>query len=199
MSKVDPAYDRTFRLLGGLAAFYPNQTIPDPTVDAYCKRLQGVPGDVLNAAFERCVETCKWFPTLAEILEHVTEVQALATGGDQLTAHEAWAEFKRGLGRSGIGMTQPHFEHEVVERIARMLGWQAFALSEPSDEPSWRAQFINAFTALMAREEAGARMLPSTREAIDRIQPHPDAPRLSDARPGNGSMKSLAEVLRAKP
>jgi hypothetical protein len=66
---ADPA--EISRMIGKIAVLFPNAKLSEAEARAqnelYVDLLSDIPGDVLGAAFRKCAQTLKFFPTVAEI------------------------------------------------------------------------------------------------------------------------------------
>lgn len=57
------------RMVAWLQRAYPeNQHPTTERIGVYCDRLQAYPSDALAAAARSCVDACKFFPTIAELV-----------------------------------------------------------------------------------------------------------------------------------
>ncbi len=148
-----------FKIITGIAAAYPNFTVPKATYQVYARLLADVQPDVLTAAAAKAAATCKFFPTVAEIREAATSLMPAVAGLP--TAYEAWGEVKRNVYHSH----RPVWSHPLIEKTINCLGGlDAFGQSNIEDEMSWRAQFLRAYQALAKFEHDDAMMLPEVRE-----------------------------------
>ncbi len=57
-----------------LVSSYVGAKVSEQTVVMYVARLSEIPADELGAAIDACLDTCKFFPTIAEIKAAHTEL-----------------------------------------------------------------------------------------------------------------------------
>lgn len=122
--------------------------------------LQDVPDDLLKAAAVQHIATNRWFPAVADLRE--TAVSLMHRAADVPDEATAWGQVKRAL----RGGTPPH---PLAQRAIDALGGlREFGQSDLSDEPSWRARFMQAYGAYRQREVENAMTLPQVTGYIER-------------------------------
>lgn len=188
-----------FQVLTVMAAAYPGFQLQDKTVEVYAEMLADLPGDLLKIAAQQALAESRFFPTIAELRAVATRLTATADG--RPTAHEAWGEVKRAISRHGA-WGRPEWSHPLVGRAVECLDWQSLCYSQTDDEPSWRAQFIQAYNVLEGREQESARLLPAVREAVAQLTADTHAHALPAPAPdgrgavnGTGKPLSLAQLV----
>jgi hypothetical protein len=111
---------------------------------AYIDALRGCDQATVLAGIERCGRSCKFFPTVAEILA--------ATGATpEAEAAEAWTEALRiaGLGRDADRSGQASLA--IREAVRLVGGWEAIGKT-PTDRLHFvERRFIAAYTTSSAR------------------------------------------------
>jgi hypothetical protein len=132
---------------------------PD-SVQAYAKHLADLDADVAEVAVERCVATCKFLPSIAELREQAAVCLDNAPG-----AEEAWgivcAEIRR-VGYNG----RPLFPHlRILEAVNAAGGWYDICASQ--NAAADRAHFVKAYQALTkaSREALTLAGVPALAEA----------------------------------
>lgn len=75
---TDEEYNERVGQIEALAARYPSTELTAQNIKGYVWSLGDLSTDVLKAAIMRCVETAKFFPTIAEIRENAS---AISTNG----------------------------------------------------------------------------------------------------------------------
>lgn len=129
---------------------------PAGKTDAYSAQVKMVvyrdalveyPPNVLYAAALYLSRTKTWFPSIAEILQAIYDLTIeYQADGRPPNVYDAWAGVKRQLGRDvpiidGVyQMPDP-----IATRVMHQLGWKSYGVSNPKDEPSWRARFVEAY------------------------------------------------------
>lgn len=142
MTKLEAA-----KLVAVLTAAYPSAKVTDRTSEAFEHMLADLDGEVASKAVARIIATSRFFPSIAEIRETVTDLEcgAIRAGGD------AWCdvlEQSRRVGYTG----RPRFDDPIVRAIVARWGWRALCLSETGAAD--RARFIELYEALAKRERA---------------------------------------------
>ena len=59
-------FEQTQALIAVLSSAYPRATIPEATVHAYHRHLEDLPYQLAQAAVTATIDTCTYFPTIAE-------------------------------------------------------------------------------------------------------------------------------------
>jgi hypothetical protein len=176
------------QIISLLCAAYPNAHITPETITVYVVTLRHYDPETLRAAALHCVSRCKFFPTVAEINEAITNLAEHATG--QPTAAEAWGIVLRAIRKYGhtlYGGHRPRFENQVIEKVVGYFGWNDLCLSE--NEVADRARFIEAYTVELRRERERATMLPEVKALADKLS----APRRLAALPAAASAKEVRD------
>ena len=152
-----------------VVAAYPSAEPKAETIQVYLKLLSGIPARNLEQAALLHISHSHFFPTIAELLEAVRDVQ---TAAEHIPlAAEAWGEVAeqiRRVGHSG----KPQFSHPLVSQAVRCLGWQTLCLS---DNPvADRAHLIKTYDTLLKRDLNANRinLLPGSIEPIRQLQNH---------------------------
>lgn len=128
-----------------LAAAF-NQEVSEERIAVYASTLGDLSVEQLDAACQRCLEHCRFFPTISEIREQVhLDVKHL----DQFNAEVAWGIFRENF-RSwfpDVGVTgKPKPLGEAGEYAALLIGgYGRFAASELAHENFIRSEFIAAY------------------------------------------------------
>jgi hypothetical protein len=149
----------TGELIGLLCASYPSASIPAETVKAYARLLSDLDPAELEPVVLHQVATSRFFPTVAELRQAVSE-RRLALP----TREDAWARVSASKDDVPIGeLTEP--ERAALEHVGGRFGIRS------SEEPSiLRAQFLKAYDAERRRavevENVTAIAPPGERRAI---------------------------------
>lgn len=144
--------NETARVLAVLSAAYPWRDLPEATLRVYARHLEDVPYAVGQAAAALAIDTCRYFPSVAELRELV--VRLLVT--DQApTADEAWGELMRHLQEGYGAWRPPQWSHDLVRQAADTLQWDHGAfevdLHNPVARRTNRAAFLRVYRALLDR------------------------------------------------
>lgn len=160
------------RCLVILVAAYPRTVLPEQTAGVYSELLADVDDDLLATAVQHHAATSKWFPSVAELRSAVADLADRAEGVP--TAEDAWQEICEKMVLYPpvpleTGWRVPEFSHPLVLEAVNVLGgW--VRLGESEHGIADRAHFFKIYPQLAARRRAEVSMLPSVREAIDRLQ-----------------------------
>lgn len=71
------------RALQILAAAYPKEDFPQPTVQLYANRLARFDEEDVMAAVSRLIDKCKWLPKISEIVEEITDANVRLPSGSE--------------------------------------------------------------------------------------------------------------------
>ena len=64
-------YAARLRMIGKLASGYPSVAVTEETMDLYIRELYDVPLNLLQRGVAQALETCHFFPTIAELREKI--------------------------------------------------------------------------------------------------------------------------------
>lgn len=151
------------KLVGVMAAAYPNTQITDATVNVYVRMLKDIPLEVLTPAIQQVMAESEFLPTIARIREKAIQL----TRPERLSAFEAWGVVKQAIERVGF-YRYPKFEDPLIARAVECIGWQTICSSE--NEPADRAHFAKVYDSLVRREDEDARMLPEIRQIQQKVR-----------------------------
>ena len=141
------------KVMAFLGALWPREDVTKPTIKAYFRILQDVPGDAVTAAAEALGAEQTFFPKAAEIRQRAFE---LIQGDDLPLAMEGWQQLAdKWRGR------YVEFWPLTERTIQAMGGLRRLGNTTEKDLPFIRAQFIKTFETFRKREIDDRRMLPS--------------------------------------
>lgn len=152
------------KLVGVLAAAFPNAHMSVESVKVYVAMLKDVPLDVLKLAVEQCIAESEFLPTIAKLRGQA--VRLCSSTESLMEPLEAWALVKQQMGRVGC-YRSPQFESPIIARAVQCMGWRELCSSE--NEVADRAHFSRLYQQLLEREIAEAKALPATREYRTRL------------------------------
>ena len=151
------------KLLGLMAAAYPNTQIAEATLNVYVSMLKDLSVDVLTLAVQQAMAESEFLPTIARIRE-----KALAlTQQTHVSSLEAWGQVKRAMESVGY-YRSPTFADPLITKAVDCIGWQTLCTSE--NEPADRAHFSKVYESLVRREEEDSRLLPEVRQIQQRVR-----------------------------
>lgn len=151
------------KLVGVMAAGYPNTQVSDATIKVYVSMLKDIPLNLLTPAIQQSMAEGEFIPTIARIRE-----KAIAISRPQhISSLEAWGVVKQAMREVGF-YRSPRFDDPLIARAVDCIGWQTLCSSE--NEPADRAHFAKVFESLVRREEDDARTVPEVRLVQERIK-----------------------------
>lgn len=123
-----------------ISSAYPSVPLSPETTAVYVEQLVELPFEVVRAAAVRHIQSCKWFPTIAELRLYA------GAEWEPPTATEAWIEVTESL-RAGRGFGR--IESDPIVRRAAEAVW-GDAYDAPID-PDHRRFFLRVFDDLRER------------------------------------------------
>lgn len=151
------------RLIGVMAAAYPNTQVADATIKVYVSMLKDISLELLRPAIQQAMAESEFMPTIARIRE---KALALSQPG-HVSALEAWGTVKRAMSEVGFYRT-PHFDDPLIAKAVDCVGWQTLCSSE--NQAADRAHFSKVYDSLVRRELEDARMMPEVRQIQQKIR-----------------------------
>ncbi len=151
---------KTLHMLGFA---YPNARIAEETLTVYISLLADLPAERLGAAACEHIARSTFFPSVAELREGTFRLSEHISSVPD--GHTAWAEVQaeiQRVGRSG----EPRFSHALIADLVVVFGWRSLCLSE--NAVADRSHFVQAYQARLAREATLVRMLPQTRQLLEK-------------------------------
>ena len=166
-------------ILRQLVSAYPHAQPTLETIAVYDRLLRHIPAAELQVVIDQCIVECKFFPTVAEIMERY---RAAIHVEARITAADGWQEVTRAFWQDGYTRT-PNFT-PITARVVASLGWRELCMSE--NQMADRAHFMRMYEQIVERDERESRLLPGTRALTERRR---DAGELTSLRAllGDGS------------
>ena len=160
------------RILGVLAAAFPNNKIAKETLDVYKLTLADIPADVLEAASLQIITTAKFFPAVSEIRDAATSIML---GLNKFpSAFEAWEEVQTQIARCGdyyryqIASDVPQYSNPIIAKAVDVMGYRV--LCESENIVADRAHFFRVYDSLFTRAVDDTKMLPRVKEFSENYQ-----------------------------
>lgn len=151
------------KLVGVMAAAYPNVQISDVTVEVYITMLQDVPLDILTVSVQQCMAESEFLPTVAKIRD-----KALALSKPVAPEPlEAWGIVLKAIDKYGF-YRSPEFADPVIAKAVECIGWQTLCSSE--NPVADRAHFSKVYEGVLRQAENDRRMLPQARQIYQQVQ-----------------------------
>ena len=100
-----------------LAAAHPDFALTEATIEVYQERLAGLSEEIYMKAIGKCLDTCKWFPKISEILGAVRSFKP--------SAIDAWQR----LLAAAEANTKPEMDFATQKALDFIGGWEQFGLT----------------------------------------------------------------------
>lgn len=143
MTPVDAA-----TLVATLEAAYPSQApISDQLSRLIAGELVGMDRNVGAKAVRRHIRSCRFFPSIAELVVGAAEIAGEINAGIAL---EQWGAVCRAIDSVGVYRPSPKFGDRVTDQCVRSMGWR-YLCKSPSGT-SDRARFCELYNAIQNRE-----------------------------------------------
>jgi hypothetical protein len=160
------------RILGVLAAAFPNNKIAKETLDVYKLTLADIPADVLENATLQIITTAKFFPSVSEIRD---TAHSIILGLNKIPSqYEAWEEVQNVIARCGdyyhyqVAEQFPSYSHPLVEQAVEVMGYRS--LCESDNMVADRAHFFKVYESLFSRAVDDMKMLPRVKDFSEKYQ-----------------------------
>ena len=144
-------HQETTKILAVLAAAYPWRELDKTTILLYAQHLEDMPYAVAQAAATLAIDTCTYFPTIAELRRLATR---LLITDKTPSPHEAWAEVARYLRDDHYHtFNEPTWSHDLIVQVLRALPWHQIwnNKTEPITHRTDRSLFLKIYQALYDR------------------------------------------------
>lgn len=141
--------DSTVKLVGALFVAFPMPQVTPSTIEVYERFLDELEPSALDRAVKAAIRTCKFRPTVSEVLElaRVTDQGARRTGA------EAWGDVVKAIREVGAYRV-PTFADEITAYAVERLGWRNLCVEGSSDAAD-RARFVEVYDAASGRRDRG--------------------------------------------
>lgn len=155
--------EETARVLTVLGAVWTERVVTEDTVRAYQIAWADLPAHAVERAAAAWLRSGTFFPKPGELRRLALEHAAALPPAD-----EAWLEVKRAVRDVGLYGGAPAWSTPLLARAAEALGYREFCMSEMSDEPIWRAQFLKLYDGMRERsvETSGLTSLGAPEERL---------------------------------
>ena len=117
----------------------------------YATVLQNESTEAINAAMLKLCRTCKFYPTVAEVLEQIESVTDYATDSRLPSPDEAWEEAMREAHDKFV-YGKWELSTPEIEQAVKNFGKMALCELEPDGMNTARAQFMRIYSAICERK-----------------------------------------------
>ncbi len=118
----------------------------------YATVLQDESVEAINGALLKLCRTCKFYPTVAEILEQIESVTECAKGTGLPSPDEAWEEAMREC-HDKFTYSKWELSTPEVEQAVKNFGKMALCELEPDGMNTARAQFMRIYKGICDRKK----------------------------------------------
>lgn len=130
--------------------------ITTDTIRVYNLMLADIPVEILFKAVQKCVTTCKFLPSIAEVREAAKSFVAEVEGSRIKGYEEAWDEVQRAVRQVGVYSPAPQWSTMEIAKVVRAIGWPELCTVESEDVNTMRAQFKAMYEAFCRRSKEEA-------------------------------------------
>lgn len=154
------------KVLKPYAAVFPNVKMQPEAWPIYARALslQLTPEEV-NAAMLKLLNTVKFFPTIAEIIDAAKSIKITADGKAVPAAAEAWGEVMQQARKNGMDRKWKFSCQEVEYTLKMFGGKQMICMMQESDMPTCRAQFMRMYNEICEKQKTER----ENQEVLDRL------------------------------
>lgn len=164
MNNTRSTKDEVMAVLIQLSAAF-KEPVDESRMEIYIQHLMHLSPSVLQGAANLCVQKCKFFPRVSELVDAAASIQGQ---DDKPTASESWGIVKRQMFKVGTN-GDPDVDDVTWRTIEALGGWKNLCLSE--NEMSDRCRFLEAHEAISLRLQAQARLAPVLRMRLQTGKP----------------------------
>lgn len=151
------------KLVGVMAAGFPNTQVSDATVEVYIVMLKDIPLEILTVAVQQCMAESEFLPTVAKVREKALTLTA-PVAPEPL---EAWGIVQKEIQRTGF-YHSPMFSDSIIARAVDCIGWQTLCSSE--NAVADRAHFSKVYEGLLRQAVNDRRMIPAARQIQEGVR-----------------------------
>lgn len=131
---------------------FPNAKINLGTIKVYIAALSCLSDAGLTAAVMKCLRICKFFPSIAEVMEQADNMEQVSCGTKHKTNDEAWNEVIKQMNDAFV-YKKPVFSTPEIESAALAMGWAGMCQTETDNMGTIRAQFLKMYESTCKRKK----------------------------------------------
>lgn len=144
--------ERAIDILTPLMCAYPSAKIEEANISVYAIALSELTEPELQAGVLKCMRTCKFFPSIAEIMDASQNMIETITGTKVKSPDEAWNEVQRQMHEAFI-YKKPVFSTPEIEKAALSMGWIGLCETPTDQIGTARAQFLRLYDSVCNRKK----------------------------------------------
>lgn len=131
---------------------FPNAKIGIENIIAYAYELSDINEAELIAGVRKSKKVCRFFPSIAEILENSHDMVEVVTETRVKNSDEAWNEVLHQMKEAFI-YKKPTFSTPEIETAALSMGWVGMCETETDNIGTIRAQFTRMYESVCKRKK----------------------------------------------
>ena len=143
---------QAIRILGPLIVAFPNSKADEGTTKIYARALMYLTETELSASVMKCMRTCNYLPSIAEIIEQADNMVQVASGIKHKSNDEAWNEMCSQRNKCWPHK-KPVFSTKEIEQTVSSMGWVSLCVAEEKDLGTTRAQFLKMYESICKRKK----------------------------------------------
>lgn len=152
IENLPPKQQRTAEILKPLIYAYPNAKITVNHICTYAVALSELTEAELQAGVLKCMRSCKFFPSIAEIMEQAQIMVETVNGTTAKSHDEAWNEVRQQMHEAFV-YRKPVFSTPEIERAALAMGWTSLCETDTDNIGTARAQFLRLYESACIRKK----------------------------------------------
>ena len=139
------------KILTPYRKMYPQSRIDVEGIAMYATFLSGYSAAAISAAMAKLTLTCKFFPSVAEIVAAIDDIKATAMGNEEKEVDEAWREVIQQV-HDAFVYKKPSFSTPEIERAALNMGWTSLCNLGTNEMNTARAQFRDIYKNIVTKK-----------------------------------------------
>lgn len=149
-------------LLKPYVMLYPHCKLDDAGRMLYGKVLCEYSLLEIDTAMIKLLRECKFFPTVAEIVEQIKKMRDIVQDNETFTSAEAWEEAMQNVKKHGVYGKWEYSRPEVEQAVKQFGGRNDLCMLEIDAVNTARAQFMRIYDSIVSKSEDRRK----TKEAI---------------------------------
>lgn len=129
---------------------FPQSKMNEGSLLIYARALSSLSITEIDVAMLKLMQTCKFFPSVAEIFQAAESVKITATGSEVPSVDEAWKEVIQQV-HDAFVYREPVFSTPEIKRAALNMGWTSLCNLGTNEMNTARAQFRDIYNGIISR------------------------------------------------
>ena len=129
---------------------FPQSKMNEGSLLIYARALSSLSITEIDVAMLKLMQTCKFFPSVAEIFQAAESVKITATGSEAPSVDEAWKEVIQQV-HDAFVYREPVFSTPEIKRAALNMGWTSLCNLGINEINTARAQFRDIYNGIISR------------------------------------------------